>query len=453
MKKQFRNRKKNKKSERRLCDTVLFWPEEEKKKLRRKRIRFSIVFFICFFVYAGIGYLLFLSKIPSRLTFFSKQTEKIDYHLPFTGDIHLKEQEVLFVNQKKLKKDVLHLNLDETNYILSDECRSLSCELKLFGWLPLKKVQVDFIEDRELVPCGNAIGIRMETNGVLILGTSQIQDENAVRKEPALGIVESGDYIENINGTEILTIQGLKQEIQAAPEGVLKMTLRRNGRHIQRTVTAVKNVEGVYQAGIWVRDSTQGIGTLTYVDDNNGFGALGHGITDIDTGILMSVKEGEIYQADITGVVKGRKGSPGELLGTLMSPEEDCIGHIKNNTIQGIFGDCFWNFQEMKSFPIALKQEIHNGRAEIICQVDDEIKRYEIEIERVNQASEESTKGMVLHITDEELLKKTNGIVQGMSGSPILQDGKIVGAVTHVFVKDATRGYGIFIENMLVPVH
>lgn len=449
MKKQFQDRKNNKTNNKRLCDTVLFWPEEEKKRLRRKRLRFSIVFFLCLFLYAGLGYFLFLEKIPSKITFFSNQTEKIDYHLPFTGDISLEEQEVLYVNQKRLSRDVLHLNLDEANYILSDGCRSLSCDLKLFGWLPLKKVQVDFIEKKELIPCGNAIGIRMETNGVLILGTSQIQDENAKSCEPALGIVESGDYIENINGTEILTIQTVKQAIQNAPDGILKMTLRRNGSHIKRTVTAVRNAEGTYQAGIWVRDSTQGIGTLTYVDEKNGFGALGHGITDIDTGILMSVKEGEIYKVDITGIIKGKKGSPGELLGSLQRPEESCIGNIQNNTLQGIFGKTDLDIQKMEKYPIALKQEVHNGRAEILCQVGDDVKRYQIEIERVNQASEETTKGMIIHITDPELLEKTNGIVQGMSGSPIIQDGKLVGAVTHVFVKDAAKGYGIFIENML----
>lgn len=450
MKKRFWGKKKETDLKGRLSESVLFYPEQEKKVLRRRRIRFTIVFFLCFFLYAGIGYVLFLEQIPSKLTFFSKHTEKLDYHLPFTGEISLDEKEVLYVNQKKLSEDVLHLDFDETNYILSDESRSLSCDLKLFGWIPLKKVQVDFIEKTELVPCGNAIGIRMETNGVLILGTSRIQDEAAVSHEPALGIVESGDYIENINGTEILTTETVKEKIQTAPDGVLHMTLRRNGKHIRRTVTAIKNAEGIYQAGIWVRDSTQGIGTLTFIDEKNRFGALGHGITDVDTGILMSVKEGGIYQVNVTGVIKGKKGNPGELLGSLISPDENCIGSIKSNTLQGIFGKSYKNSQNAEKYPIALKQEIHNGRAEILCQVDDSIKRYEIEIERVNQASGETTKGMVIHITDSELLEKTNGIVQGMSGSPILQDGKLAGAVTHVFVNDATRGYGIFIENMLV---
>jgi len=168
--------------------------------------------------------------------------------------------------------------------------------------------------------------------------------------------------------------------------------------------------------------------------------------------LLMNVKEGGLYKADIVQINKGEKGSPGEVVGVIRKSEKDHYGYINKNTKQGIFGEidnAIFNTEDMGKYPMGLKQDIKVGKATILCQVSDQIEEYEIEIEKIELNTENYSKGMVIHITDKKLLSLTNGIVQGMSGSPIIQDGKIIGAVTHVFVQDSTRGYGIFVENMI----
>ena len=207
-----------------------------------------------------------------------------------------------------------------------------------------------------------------------------------------------------------------------------------------------------YKTGIWVRDDTQGIGTLTYVDENGNYGALGHGISDVDTSTLLSLQEGKLYPSDIISVVKGEKGTPGELAGVIRYDENEVMGSITANTEAGIFGKVTESFKsQLKGTPIevGLKQEIETGPATIRCTVDGTVKEYDIEIEKVLLNSSDVNKSMVIKVTDEELLQKTGGIVQGMSGSPIIQNGKLIGAVTHVFIQDSTSGFGIFAENMI----
>ncbi len=204
-----------------------------------------------------------------------------------------------------------------------------------------------------------------------------------------------------------------------------------------------------YKLGVWVRDSIQGIGTVTFFDEEtNRFGALGHGIYDVDTGGLMSLKQGHITSAQLTDIVKGEKGVPGELEGFIAADE--VLGDITKNTEIGIFGDAKTAAFTGDSYPIGVQTEVEENKATILSNIaGDTVIPYEIEIEQVNHFAKDNNKGMVIHVTDERLLEQTGGIVQGMSGSPIMQNGKLIGAVTHVFVNDPTRGYGIFIENML----
>jgi stage IV sporulation protein B len=211
---------------------------------------------------------------------------------------------------------------------------------------------------------------------------------------------------------------------------------------------------GTYKMGAWLRDSAQGIGTMTYIDSANNFGALGHGVNDTDTGELLKLGTGLLYHTDIVAVKKGEKGSPGELTGVIEYSAEQISGIIVNNTSKGIYGvandELLDEYIQMESMPIALKQEVTTGKAQILCKIGDEAKYYDIEITKISASSTTALNRQIsIKVTDEELISLTGGIVQGMSGAPIIQNGRFVGAVTHVLVQDSTRGYGIFIEDML----
>lgn len=225
----------------------------------------------------------------------------------------------------------------------------------------------------------------------------------------------------------------------------------RNGEKIPVSLTPVKDAGGEYKLGIWVRDNTQGIGTLTCVDEKGRYGALGHGISDVDTGELLHISKGALYQAEILGIQKGQSGSPGELSGLIRYEPGQIIGAVDTNSKNGIYGS-FYDRRAgipVKKTEVAYKQELEVGPASVLCCVDGSVKEYDAEITRIDMNHEDTNKSFVIHVTDPELLEITGGIVQGMSGSPILQKGKFAGAVTHVFVQDSTSGYGIFAETML----
>ena len=228
------------------------------------------------------------------------------------------------------------------------------------------------------------------------------------------------------------------------------MLVNRKGEKIPLSLAPVLTQEEEYKLGIWVRDNTQGIGTMTYVDEEGKFGALGHGISDTDTGQLLDVSGGELYQAQIVSIIRGTQGVPGELSGYIEYDEEKKIGVIEKNTDIGIFGQIFPGTQLAKEkVMIGYKQEVKEGKAQLLMESEGKTEKYDIEITEIYGSQQDTNKSFQIQVTDPKLLAKTGGIVQGMSGSPILQDGKLIGAVTHVFVQDSAKGYGIFIENML----
>lgn len=230
------------------------------------------------------------------------------------------------------------------------------------------------------------------------------------------------------------------------------LTIRRNNETTDVCINAGKNRMEDWKLGIWIRDNAQGIGTMTYEGTDATFGALGHGINDVDTSILMNLEEGTLYRTEIVGITRGTDGAPGELTGYIEYDSDNVIGEITENTAEGIFGVCDEELLANAAFepvPIALKQEIELGPAQIICSVSGEPEFYDVEIVEVNLEHENVNRGIVIRVVDEKLLMLTGGIIQGMSGSPIIQNGKLVGAVTHVLVNDSTKGYGIFIEEML----
>jgi len=327
-------------------------------------------------------------------------------------------------------------------------------DLKLFGLFRFKRVSLDVIDTMELIPCGSPIGIYVETDGILVLGSGKITGVDGLNYEPTRDKLKSGDYILAIDGVEVNRKNNFVNQIQECKGEDITLLVRRNNEEITVRITPVKTASGSYKIGAWIRDNTQGIGTLTFIAPDGQFGALGHGITDVDTGLLMDVKMGSIYIAEIMSIVKGKEGEPGELIGMIRQSDKYRIGNITNNTYQGIFGRVGFGYNysgnaQMEPLQIGLKQEVRKGTAYIRCTIDGSVSDYEIQIESVDMSNSNHSKGIVIRITDKRLLELTGGIVQGMSGSPIIQNNKIIGAVTHVFIQDSTKGYGTFIENMV----
>ncbi len=326
---------------------------------------------------------------------------------------------------------------------------------KYLGIFPMKETKVELREPVSVIPGGTPIGIYLETKGILIVGTGTVTGADGLNYEPALRIVQGGDYIRAVNGKEISEKEELIEAINNCGGEQVVLDLDRDGEMIQVRLDAVPAKEGGYKLGIWVRDNTQGIGTLTFVTESGDFGALGHGINDVDTGILLEPSEGKLYDTTIVNIHKGKEGTPGELSGMIRYRESYECGIISENTEAGIFGSVNEHLmQKVDASPLEVgyKQEVTTGEAWIRSSVSGEVKDYRAEIVEVHRNEEDVNKGIILEVTDPELLSLTGGIVQGMSGSPIIQNGKIVGAVTHVFVQDSAKGFGIFIENMLEHV-
>ena len=338
----------------------------------------------------------------------------------------------------------------ETSNTLETE-GNFDATVKLFGLIPVKEVTVNVLPEIQLVPGGKAVGIKMFTKGLICVGTQSIKGQNGENYNiaKALNIKES-DMIISANGVELHTIEQFSEIVANSNGNPITLSLLNGNKAETKVATPIKTNEG-YKLGIWVRDSTAGIGTVTFVDSSSqAFAALGHPITDVDTGTLMPIDKGTISSAEIVGTEKGTRGTPGELYG-IFGSNNDC-GVILKNTNQGIFGqkisDCQLTYNN-EPLLVASAQQVKTGSAHIYANISgNKIEKYDIEISKLMRYAPDS-KNMIIKITDKRLLDATGGIVQGMSGSPIIQDGKLVGAVTHVFVNDPTRGYGIFIENML----
>lgn len=322
---------------------------------------------------------------------------------------------------------------------------------RLLGMIPFKDIKVTPTEAGSVYVSGSTVGIYMETEGVLIIDTGEILCEGGTAREPAKNIVRPGDYIVAFNEQKVSNKKELMEDLEILDGEDVILDVIRNGEKIPVSLTPVKDAGGEYKLGIWVRDNTQGIGTLTFVDEKGRYGALGHGISDVDTGELLHISKGALYQAEILGIQKGKSGSPGELSGLIRYEPGQIIGAVDTNSKNGIYGS-FYDRRAgipVKKTEVAYKQELEVGSASILCCVDGSVKEYDAEITRIDMNHEDTNKSFVIHVTDPELLEITGGIVQGMSGSPILQKGKFAGAVTHVFVQDSTSGYGIFAETML----
>lgn len=307
---------------------------------------------------------------------------------------------------------------------------------------------------KQVVPLGRAVGIKLFSDGVVVVGMSPIDTEVGQLQPAKEAGIKVGDIVTHINGTEVDTIESVQEMLKEADNTPMALAVVRSGKALQITAVAVETPEGEHKLGLWLRDSMAGIGTLTFYDPESGsYGALGHGVNDVDTAQIMPLESGSILYADVAEVEKGYIGNPGQLQGAFDVTRE--LGDLQLNSSIGIYGqfdskeaDTLWG--ELEPMDVATFEEMEEGTAYILANVEGGVtEKYEINIAQIYPKTPDEYRNMMIEVIDSRLLDATGGIVQGMSGSPIIQNDKIIGAVTHVLVNDPTRGYGIYIGNML----
>ncbi len=348
------------------------------------------------------------------------------------------------------------LNLDFPFVVTSLEKQD-NIEKKLcsiLGIIPVKEVTVNVIDGQELYVSGEIVGIYTECKGVFVIDTCAIENVNGELINPGENVLKTGDYILAINGTDLTCKEDIVHMVKESNGKKLVLTIRRNNKVLDVAIQPVKSANGAYMLGAWVKDDVAGVGTLTFVSLTGDFGVLGHGMSNGENSDLLQVDGGDLYVSKVLGVEKGKKGNPGEVKGVITYGAYNHLGDVSFNSSAGIYGTMddddlkdYRNNGEL--YDVGYKQEVETGSAQIISEISGKREYYDIKITYVDYLAINSNKGLHIQVTDPELLKLTGGIVQGMSGSPIVQNGKIIGAVTHVLINDPTQGYGIFIETML----
>ena len=334
-----------------------------------------------------------------------------------------------------------------------------NAEITLFENIYLKNISITTMEDMEVVPVGKIIGLKLYTNGVLIVGMSEIEDKNNILNKPYENSdIEEGDTILKINEKEVENIDILKNIVNESKGENLELTLLRNGNVITTSIKPIETNDNNYKLGLWVKDAATGVGTMTFYEpSSNSFAVLGHGITDSDTDSLINIDSGELVTSRIISVKKGEIDNPGEIKGTIVN--QQTIGSVTKNTQFGVYG-VLNNFSELnidtsKKAKVALRDEIKEGDAKILCALDNSniTKEYDIKIEKIYKDNEYNNKSMLIRVTDKELLNKTGGIIRGLSGAPIIQNEKFVGAITNVLVSNPEIGYAIFADLMIKQIN
>lgn len=407
--------------------------------MSRRFFRWSVAFFLCSLVVYAVSV---VRALPTHVFLFGNHVSYFDERegpITFTfahlyGNLHGNEAVAAAFQSDMPVTDNIHKEMT----------------VSVLG-IPVRNVAATVVPDTKVVPMGMTVGIRIDITGLLVLGTGAVTTKDGESVHPSEGRVKAGDIITKIDDRELTDHTQIQEHLAAhTPGESVTLSILRGGEMTSVDLTPVLDEDSSVKIGLWVRDSAKGIGTITYVNPaDSSLGALGHGVIDVDTKQLIPIKQGHLYRADVVAVKRGKKGSPGELVGDvdLNAP----IGRITQNTNVGLFGTVDKE-SPITGTPmkIALRTDVREGPATILSNVNgSEIRQYDIFIERVNRFAEDDSKGMVIRITDQGLISRTNGIVQGMSGCPIIQNGRVIGAVTHVFVQNPLRGYGIFIENMM----
>lgn len=391
-----------------------------------KKLKFIVTIFILIFFYM---YIVNITLLPDKIILLNEEELKIKL-MPFI--------------QKTETVKTSNENVDKKNI-----------ELKLFGKVHLKNIDVEQLENIEVIPIGKVIGLKLYTNGVLIVGLSEIQGENNSLSKPYNEEeIKEGDTIIKINDEYVESIEHLKKIVNNSNGNSLNLTLVRDGTIFTSNIVPVKNKEDEYKLGLWVKDAATGVGTISFYEpDSQSFAALGHGITDNDTDSLINIDSGELVTSRILSITKGEKGIPGEIKGTIIN--QPTIGNVEKNTTFGIYGKLnnisYLNIDINKKYKVATRNEIKEGKAKLICCLENNKNQeeYDIEIENIYLNNNSDNKSMLIKVTDEKLIEKTGGIIRGLSGAPIIQNDKFVGVVTNVLVSDPTVGYAIFGDLMI----
>lgn len=374
----------------------------------------------------------------------------------YVANISLIPKEIVLLEGEELNlKKMFGIQTVETAKTSNNNYNVSNLEVNMFGSIPLKDVKVTVIDDIEVVPIGKIIGLKLYTNGVLVVGMSEIEDCNNNLIKPYQNTdIKEGDTILKINENEIQDIDVLKEVVNKSEGENLKLTILRDGSILTSNITPVKTDDKEYKLGLWVKDAATGVGTMTYYEPNSkSFAVLGHGITDSDTNNLINIESGELVTSKVISIKKGEIENPGEIKGTILN--QQTIGRVSENTQFGIYGTLdnltSLNIDTSKKMKVALRDEIKIGEAKIICSLDNsnKTKEYRIEIEKIYYDNDYNNKSMLIRVTDSELIDKTGGIIRGLSGAPIIQNGKFIGAVTNVLVSNPEIGYAIFGDLMV----
>lgn len=409
--------------------------------MKARHSKLLILFFLTFSLSTSLIYIWHISQsLPEELYIYSNKDTVVDLDIPVTAVIKETNQTVDF------SKPVTFQAKEKADY---------SLEYKLFNLISMPSGKLSVLEENSLYTGGFPIGLYIKTDGIFVADTAEFINENGQTCTPSRNYLISGDYIVDINGEAVSKKKQIADILKQCDGSELCVGIIRDNMYETVNVTPEKDEASEYKLGIWVKDDTQGIGTITYIDKNGNYGALGHGMSDASTGKLLNTSNGFLYRTNIISITQGHENTPGEYVGTIDYSYSNQLGLISANTRYGVFGtipaskcESLIKQYNLKAYEIGFKREIHKGAAYISVYLDGELKMYDIEIEDISYRDE---KNITFRCTSKELLDITNGIVQGMSGCPIIQDDKIIGAVTHVFVQDSTKGYGIFIENMLKP--
>ena len=358
----------------------------------------------------------------------------------------LKLNTVLGVNVKNAKTVAASSNLNNSIF---EETGKMNLELNLFNLFSVKDVTVNVIPKTTVIPLGKAIGMKMYTKGVLVVGMSEIQGQKPYENTG----IETGDKIVEVNNVKINNTDELIECVNRSKGESIQITYISDNEEEVANISPVKTGENEYKLGLWVRDAAAGVGTLTFYEPSTGeFGALGHGINDVDTYELIDIANGELVTTNIIDIVKGEDGTPGEIRGIIEG--SSTIGSIYKNTDYGVYGKVTdksrLNLDTNNELEVANRSKIKTGKAEIMCELENgKIEKYEIEIQKIFLENNQDNKSMLIKVTDEDLIEKTGGIIQGMSGAPIIQNGKFIGAITHVLVNDSKMGYAVFADLMI----
>ena len=419
---------------------------------RKKWFGLVLVIFIC--MIGSSAPFQHFAAFPNELRLFSGQLKRLQYGMPVHAEVTVNPQ-VLQINGSQGKS--VNVNLNEPMSLQPNQSGQTEMQLKLFGKIPFKTVKVNVVPDLRVIPGGQTIGVKVKSAGILVVGHHQVVSSDGSKQSPgeAAGL-KLGDLIVKVNGKAINEVHKVAElcEKSGKEKQPLDVTFKRAGELKETKLSPVFDVEDkAWRLGLYIRDSAAGVGTLTfYAPDQGVYGALGHVITDMDTQTPIEVGEGQILQSSVTSINKSQSGEPGEKRAQFIK-EGKVLGNIERNTPFGIFGkmsEAPTHSYSNKTIPVSFAEDVKEGPAQILTVVNGQkVERFDIEVSHVSKQAGPATKGMVIKITDKRLLSKTGGIVQGMSGSPIIQNGKLIGAVTHVFVNDPSSGYGCFIEWML----